>query len=273
MVPAAVLYVPDMGPRPRLRAWRPDVAGVAEVLHAHFPSHAYPLHTHDTWTLLVVDSGTIGFELDRHDHGASPAVVTLLPPHVPHDGHNATAAGFRKRVVYLDEQVVGADRIGAAVDHPGWTDRRLLGAVRALDDALARPHDRFEAETRLTIVADALRRRLSRTPPPSATDGPLARRLRAILDERLTDEIVLADLAVELDRHPSHLVRAFTRQYGIAPYRYVTGRRLDAARRLLLDGISASDTATAVGFYDQAHLTRHFRRLLATTPAAYASGR
>jgi transcriptional regulator GlxA family with amidase domain len=28
--------------------------------------------------------------------------------------------------------------------------------------------------------------------------------------------------------------------------------------------------ATAVGFYDQAHLTRHFRRMLATTPAAYA---
>jgi transcriptional regulator GlxA family with amidase domain len=28
--------------------------------------------------------------------------------------------------------------------------------------------------------------------------------------------------------------------------------------------------ATAVGFHDQAHLTRHFRRMLATTPAAYA---
>lgn len=28
--------------------------------------------------------------------------------------------------------------------------------------------------------------------------------------------------------------------------------------------------ATATGFYDQAHLTRHFRRMLSTTPGAYA---
>lgn len=246
------------------------MAGVAEVLHAHFPSHSYPLHTHDTWTLLVVDSGTIGFELDRHDHGASPAVVTLLPPHVPHDGHNATTQGFRKRVVYLEEHILGADRIGAAVDHPGWTDQRLLDAVRGLDNALGRGHDGFEGETRLAVVADALRRRLDRTAPPTAEDRPLARRLRMLLDERVTEEVVLADLAAELGSHPSHLVRAFGREYGIAPYRYLTGRRLDLARKLLLRGVSAAETATSVGFYDQAHLTRHFRRLLATTPAAYA---
>ena len=255
---------------PTIRAWTPGVDGVAEVLHAHYPSHAYPPHTHDTWTLLVVDSGEIGFELDRHDHGALPAVVTLLPPHVPHDGRSVTPRGFRKRVVYLEEDVLGSDRIGPAVDHPGWADRDLLAAVRGLDDALARPHDRFEAETRLAVVADALRRRLVRTPSYDVRDRPLARRLRAVLDERLTEAVVLQDLATELGAEPTQLVRAFSRQYGIAPYRYLTGRRLDLARRLLLRGVAPAETATAVGFYDQAHLTRHFRRLLSTTPAAYA---
>jgi len=240
------------------------------VLHAHYPSHAYPPHTHDAWTLLVVDSGAIGFELDRHGHGAVPEHVTLLPPHVPHDGHNATETGFRKRVIYLEEQVVGADRIGAAVDHPGWVDRDLLAAVRGLDDALGRRHDRFEAETRLTAVADALRRRLDRSPAAPHADRPLAQKLRRLLDERVTDEVVLAELAAQLGTAPTHLVRSFTRHYGIPPYRYLTGRRLDLARRLLLGGTPPAEVAAAVGFYDQAHLNRHFRRLLATTPAAYA---
>lgn len=259
-----------MGSAATIRAWRPEVAGVAEVLHAHFPSHAYPPHTHGTWTLLVVDSGTIGFELDRHDHGAMPSLVTLLPPHVPHDGHNATSAGFRKRVIYLEEDVLGQDRIGAAVDRPGWRDRELLSAVRGLDDALDRSHDRFEAEARLALVTDALHDRLDRVTTPLSTDRPLAARLRRILDDRLQQEVVLADLATELGAHPSHLVRAFGLEYGIAPYRYLTGRRLDRARRLLLSGLPPVEVAPAVGFYDQAHLTRHFRRLLGTTPAAYA---
>ena len=46
-----------MQPSPTVQAWRPDVPGVSEVLHAYFPDHAYPLHTHDTWTLLLVDAG------------------------------------------------------------------------------------------------------------------------------------------------------------------------------------------------------------------------
>ena len=259
-----------MGSAATIRAWRPEVAGVAEVLHAHFPSHAYPPHTHDTWTLLVVDSGTIGFELEHHDHGAMPSLVTLLPPHVPHDGRNATDAGFRKRVIYLEEDVLGEECIGAAVDQPGWRDLDLLAAVRGLDDALARPHDRFEADARLTLVADSLRGRLTRRAASLPADRPLAARLRGILDARLSEEVVLAELATELGTHPSHLVRAFGREYGIAPYRYVTGRRLDRARRLLLSGMPAAEVATAVGFYDQAHLTRHFRRLLSTSPVAYA---
>ena len=62
----------------------------------------------------------------------------------------------------------------------------------------------------------------------------------------------------------------FTNAYGMPPHRYVTGRRIDLARRLLLDGVRPAEVSAAVGFHDQAHLTRHFRRTLGVTPAAFA---
>jgi AraC-like DNA-binding protein len=62
----------------------------------------------------------------------------------------------------------------------------------------------------------------------------------------------------------------FTASYGVSPHRYVTGRRVDAARRLLLDRYSVADAAAASGFYDQAHLTRQFSRVLGTTPHRFA---
>ena len=77
-------------------------------------------------------------------------------------------------------------------------------------------------------------------------------------------------LARDLDVHPTQLIRAFGREHGIAPHRYVTGRRIDRARRLLLDGMAPAEVAVTVGFYDQAHLTRHFRRTLGVTPAVFA---
>ena len=41
------------------------------------------------------------------------------------------------------------------------------------------------------------------------------------------------------------------------------------ARRLLLDGMPPATVAAEVGFYDQAHLHRHFRNHLATTPGRF----
>jgi len=76
----------------RIRAWRPAVPGVAEVLHARMTSHVYPMHTHESWTLLIVDNGVVRYDLHRREQYALSQVVTLLPPHVPHNGRAATSA-------------------------------------------------------------------------------------------------------------------------------------------------------------------------------------
>jgi len=257
----------------RVRAWRPRLAGVAEVLHAQWRDHAYPAHTHDTWTLLLVDDGLIGYELDRHDHAAPRSGVTLLPPHVVHNGHPVTAHGFRKRVLYLEEQVLSETLIGAAVDAPLIDDRGLREQVSRLDRALVRGDER-EAESRLALVAERLAwhltgRHTARSLPPA---GPVARQAREILDADPVGAAGIAGVADALGVSAAHLVRSFTRSYGIPPHRYLLGRRLDLARRWLLAGDDPAQVAVATGFYDQSHLTRHFKRLLATTPGRYQRG-
>ena len=89
-----------------VRAWKPAVAGIREVLHARFMSHAYPLHTHDVWTLFIVDEGAIAYDLDRREGHAGPSIVSILPPHVVHDGRPG-AQGYRKRVLYIETNALG----------------------------------------------------------------------------------------------------------------------------------------------------------------------
>jgi AraC-like DNA-binding protein len=265
-----------MGSHPSIRAWRPQVGGIVEVLHAHFPEHAYPVHTHDTWTLLIIDDGMVRYDLDRHEHGALPPFVTLLPPHVPHDGRSVTAAGFRKRVLYLDPSCLDPDLVGSAVDHPALPDAVLRDRIHLLHEALRQPGDEFEAESRLALITERLRSQFGAADgvPSRARDRGIALRLRDLLDANLMAGVSLDDAALALGAHPTHLVRAFSREFGMPPHRYLTGRRLDDARRLLLGGESVADVAAAVGFYDQSHLTRHFKRLLGVAPAQYArSGR
>ena len=97
----------------------------------------------------------------------------------------------------------------------------------------------------------------------------LAERARAVLDARLFEPVTMAALAAELGTGPTQVARAFRDAFGIPPHRYVLGRRLDAARDRILAGQPLADVAAEVGFTDQAHLTRRFRRFLGTTPGQF----
>lgn len=255
-----------------VRAWRPGVPGVAEVFHARFVSHAYPAHTHDTWTLLIVDDGAIRYDLEQHHHGAVGATVTLLPPHVPHDGRSATQGGFRKRVLYLDTTVLPTDLIGAAASQPELADPRLRDRISRLHRSLLPDGDPLESESRLALVASRLCTHLR----PAAGTHPfiartLADRFRDLLDSRVVQGITLREASTVLGASPGHLVRSFTAAFGLPPHLYLTGRRVDRARKLLLTGQPAAEVAVAAGFHDQPHMIRHFRRHLGATPSHWRS--
>jgi AraC-like DNA-binding protein len=253
-------------------AWRPAAAGIVEVFHARYVDHAYPMHTHDVWTLLLVDAGAVRYDLDRRgrSHGAVPAALTLLPPGVAHDGRAAHPLGFRKRVLYLDESVLEPALTGPAVDAPSIADEPLRRRVADLHGVLAHPGDELEAESRLALIAERLRSHYRPTPQAAPSSrGDLADAYRDLLDDRIVPGVSLAEAAQILHAHPTHLVRAFRDAFGLPPHAYLTGRRVERARALLLQGQRPAEVAAAVGFYDQSHLTRYFKRYLGTAPAAY----
>lgn len=253
-----------------VHAWHPSVPSVREIYHAAF-EHAYPKHAHDTWTVMLVDQGAVAYDLDRASHIAAPGVVTLLPPGIPHDGRSTTDGRiYRKRVVYLDRDWLPENVGGAAADHPTLQGAEALAAAQRIHLALAEPGDLLAAEHwTLTLRRMILAQLGSRS--PGLRDAPLARRLRILLDDRFTESFTLHDVATAFGTHPSHLVRSFTQAYGLAPHQYVLSRRVDLARGLLVDGIRPAEVASRAGFHDQSHLTRHFRRMLGTTPRAFST--
>ncbi|HEX6130905.1 MAG TPA: AraC family transcriptional regulator [Actinomycetota bacterium] len=261
-------------PREWVRAWSPAVPGIHEVFHARFVDHAYPPHTHDAWTVFLVDEGAIRYDLERRHRGAAGRRVTLLPPHVVHDGRAAAPGGYRKRVLYVGTDVLDERYVGPAVDAPDVEDGAVVRGIAALHRALQDPDEPLEAESILAIVGSRLRAHLGapHAAPVERRDVEVASELRDLLDARAFDRLTLADAAAVLHVSPAHLVRCFTRSFGISPHRYVVGRRIDEARRRLLEGEPAASVAAGVGFHDQAHLTRHFVRHVGTTPGRYARG-
>jgi AraC family transcriptional regulator len=91
-----------------------------------------------------------------------------------------------------------------------------------------------------------------------------------LLLERFDEDLPLGVLASEAGVHPAHLVKAFRRHFLTSIGEFVRQRRLERARRLVVESeLALSEIAVAAGFFDQSHFSRHFRRKTGMPPGAY----
>lgn len=107
-----------------------------------------------------------------------------------------------------------------------------------------------------------------------ASRGGLSRvsiaRVAAYVEARLDRALPLSELSSLLGLSAFHFARSFRRTIGVSPHQYVLLRRVERARALLLDGLPVTETARRVGFWDQSHLSRHFKRCHGVTPRRFA---
>ena len=86
------------------------------------------------------------------------------------------------------------------------------------------------------------------------------------------NEVSLGDMAAAVHLSPFHLARLFKQVLGVSPHQYLIQVRVNSARSLLSAGSgerSLAEIAAAVGFADQSHLTRHFKRITGITPRQF----
>ncbi|QCX76251.1 Arabinose operon regulatory protein [Streptomyces sp. YIM 121038] len=249
-----------------------------DLLTARFDRHRYAPHAHEEFTVGVCVAGSeiIDYRGGRLDIG--PGAVVVLAPGEPHTGRPALGDGYAYRAMYPAPHLL-AD---AARDLPHFReavvdDSQLAAALYAAHTELsaggaADPLTAFAAESRLTwLLSTLVRRHGGARPAPGTVPGAAA--LALAVRDRLADDLgtppTLAELAAETGLSRYQLLRAFRTTMGMPPYAWLAQHRVARARALLEAGRRPAEVAALVGFADQAHLTRWFRRVLGVTPAAY----
>lgn len=255
---------------------RPAALPGVEALHATFVEHRYPAHVHDYWVIARVDRGAATFELEGQRHTAAAGSMFVIPPGAVHTGESASDSGYTYRVLYVDWATLtrGAEPPHDALSRlaaPVGENRSCLRALDRLHEALVLPGRSLEQGEAVETVSRALRQ--STAPTVSrrrSREHPAAARAEAYINAHWQDNFTLHDLAEAADVSLFHLVHVFHRAFGMPPSTYRRALRVQAAQKLLRRGEPARDVALACGFYDQSHLTRHFKAVTGVTPARYA---
>ncbi|NVD08569.1 AraC family transcriptional regulator [Vibrio sp. JPW-9-11-11] len=248
-----------------------------ELRVASHSSACYQAHSHDEFSFGIIEQGQAQYLNHHHRHHIGQGDLVTINPADVH-ACNPEAGRWSYSMLFVDALQMG--RAQQEVNDSQGLDylpfRAALerdpvlkqGFVRLLHDVQS-DASRLQIETRLfdfIAVAFGDKNQVLKGSPT-----PDIQRVREKLLDDVSGVHQLDQLAQEAQLSRYQLLRAFKHYYGLPPHAYLMDEKIKRAKVMLKSGQSILDVAHTLGFSDQAHFQRQFKKKIAVTPKYYQS--
>ncbi len=240
---------------------------------------------------LVLILEEVGRKLDFETCGgvsvgfadAGRGCVTFLPGGSMATGYSSSLKFVRRMVLEFDACELGRllERLGLAGGDDLLSPRLMVAddrverLCRLLAEECSEPGTNSEQYSDSLVFALMVGvARWRRKPSGKLPRGGLApwqlRRSQTFMLEHISETIPLQTLADLAGVSLAHFSRAFKSSTGQSPYQWLIAARIEKAKAYLLEEpLPIAEISVALGFCDQAHMTRTFLKVVGTTPLAW----
>lgn len=227
-------------------------------------------HRHENARFVFVYSGTFTEKYEGKERFCKPLTCIFRPPLETHSeiynkGVNCLSVDITQS--WLLRLAKFSVELKSSSDFRTQTLSHLitkLSSEMAFDDDVSV----LAIDSLLTEIAVEMHRRFSDT-----TQDKHPRWLKMVVEymqENAYSNLSLNEIASVANVHPVHLSRTFRRHYHQTVAEYIRGIRIESARTLLYGSdLTLAQIAAHVGFADQSHFTKIFKRLTFETPAQF----
>ncbi|UTV28834.1 helix-turn-helix transcriptional regulator [Photobacterium atrarenae] len=250
-----------------------------ELRIADQSSACYEAHSHDEFSFGIIDHGQADYRNRQRIHRIGRGDLVTINPADVH-ACNPEAGTWSYRMLFVDALTMGDAQQevlqSRAHDYMPFANdlehsAELRGKFLALFHALHTESSLLQAEAGFYEFLEAS---LGQSPAETcarAKPQPGLNRVREKLFDDLETPHQLEALAAEAQMSRYQLLRAFKHQFGLPPHAYLMDEKIKRAKIMLKSGQEISEVALKLGFADQAHFQRQFKRKLAVTPKFYQS--
>ena len=273
---AALRHLPMTASTAHVFARHPHLPMV-ELRTAHHSSACYWTHTHEEYSMGIIDAGHAQYSHGPHNSQIAAGTTVLIAPGLAHACNPGPGQAWSYRMMYLQTPWVLAS---LGLDGPGTTPAPPFTQPLLQSPTVFRRLDRFCKGIALVgnplgleeELLDIIGRYIQRTGPadpgaPSVT--PALQRAKDLLMDRLEEVVTLDELAQVSQLSAYALLRKFKAAFGQTPHAFQLDQRINLSKRLLKQGMGLAEIAVQLGFADQAHFQRHFKQRHAISPLRY----
>lgn len=234
-------------------------------------------HFHEDYVIGLVEGGKRRLSCKNREYELYPGNVVLFQPGENHacvqsDGETFDYRGLiiPKGVMQEGIQKATGRRLSSEFAENVIRDDETACALRRVHEAVMRKRDKSDREEALLRLLSVLLRKYGRADVVGApTYTREVEKACEWMGLHFSEKMDLEQIGRRVGISKSTLLRAFVRQKGITPYRYLETIRINAAKALLEQGVPPVEAAMRTGFSDQSHLTRQFVSRIGLSPSAY----
>jgi AraC-like DNA-binding protein len=255
----------------------PELPGVHAV-HGVNVGNDFTRHTHNGLCIGLVEKGERIVEQRGMQAVVPEGSLFVINPGVSHRC-KPRHAEHSYLVFCIDQDRVKktvSRLFGRKMPAPHFTsicidDRRMRMKMNRLFLLMKEMGTVFEIEAALNTLLIKLIMHAGEFSAPaiSASHNTAVKRACTFIDSNYTHNFTLKDLSKAAHLSPYHLQRLFLEEKGVSPHEYSMQQKIKKARELLSKGHSIAGVAFDLGFADQSHFTRSFKKATGTTPGAF----
>jgi len=260
----------------------PALGGISELVRGTTgeSKSGHPNHWHADWQIVAVTEGDGWVRTYGIQHRTPSGSLFLIPPGLVHsNGVFDGGCSFRSMLV-SDETVSEILSVSGLRKREALLGRSPVLISESATNSFSAFHGRLgKAKSGLSeeeFLSSVIRRIVQeqteqeQEPLSSRQIHPAARRARDLLWDRASEVITLAELALKCGLSRFELSRQFSAAFGMPPHAWQLQARAEQAKVLLKNGASPGEVAIQMGFSDQAHFNRVFKRFTGYTPGRFA---
>ncbi len=253
------------------------INGEIEVFQGAFTSRSFKPHFHNTYALILVESGVADYGIKNKRNVVTDNKLLVLNPYEVHTGRSLGDGVWNFRSMYLPNELVRSNynidiEDGQAIFmNQLINETSLLARYQMLHSRMLESELDMDAEVELQEILHQLAELSGVEVAKVHSDKYriVSERMRDYIYEYYRESIQLDDLMKITGLSRFHLIKVFKERFGLAPNQYLNNLRIEKAKELLIQGLKATEVAFSVGYFDQSHFIRHFKKVVGVTPSAY----
>jgi AraC-like DNA-binding protein/mannose-6-phosphate isomerase-like protein (cupin superfamily) len=261
------------------RCWRMVAVPDVVLFHGHH-AHEFMPHMHDVATVILVTEGIVEIEIEGLHYRVEAGGLVTIGAWQVHSARPIDSRGWEMRSMHLPVGLLPAlDDAGSQVrsatspPRPWATEQSQAGLFLDMHRSSEEAGHEEHQVARLRAFAESLPASLeARVTPSTDRPDPDARlsRARELIEKTVFENVPMDGIAEEVGLSTFTLIRRFKSDYGMSPHAWRMQARANAAAKCLRDKVPLSDAAGSCGFFDQAHMSRVFKKVFGVTPGQYS---